>query len=275
LYNGREQCTPCKANGPHVCDCYLFHLIAAGKGTLHLNNRSYSLGAGQGFLIQPGQLFQYTADKEQPWEYLWFGFGGADVSALLYNSRLLHVNPIYESPDWQTLARYMNESLAAVADGGASASIFCHGMLCMLLAHLVQETPMFATPQDVAQFSSVQMRYMRDAVSYIRKNLSSSFTASDVSDALGLNRCYFSRLFTRLCGVSPSRFIANYRLDTAWHILRHSDTQIAEIAQSVGFQDAAYFTRRFQARYDVTPSKVRAEGNRMNAQSAQAKNPSV
>ena len=70
---------------------------------------------------------------------------------------------------------------------------------------------------------------------------------------------------------SPSRFINNYRLDAAWHMLRHSDTPIAKIAQAVGLPDASYFTHRFRARYGLSPSEIRLEGNRASGSALEQK----
>ena len=271
LHNGQEQCWPGKVNGPYISDHYLFHLILGGRGVLLLDNCRYSLGKGQGFFIAPGQLYQYSASVEEPWEYLWFGFRGDSIRTLMYNSRLLHTYPIYESPDWKTLAGYMQSSIQAVRDESAGALAYCHGLLFLLIAHLIAQTPLFEETRDVTQQSHIQMHYIYSAIEYVRDNLSNRFTASDVSDALGLNRSYFSRLFTQLCGISPSRFINNYRLDAAWHMLRHSDTPIAKIAQAVGLPDASYFTHRFRARYGLSPSEIRLEGNRASGSALEQK----
>lgn len=262
LHNGRECCASGKTTGFSISDHYLFHLVLSGRGRLCIEKQHYSIGQGEGFLIRPGQLYQYIADEKEPWEYLWIGFGGKDVEMLLYNSRLLHTSPIYQSDDWRTLRTYMESSLSAVKKGEAGALVYCQGMLLLIISHLLKNTLLFQEPRDLTKMSDVQMKYVRDAISFIQTHLGTFFTASDVSDALGLNRSYFSRLFTRISGISLSKFIENYRLDSAWHILRHSDTQISKIAQAVGYHDAAYFTRRFQARYGLSPSEVRMEGNK-------------
>lgn len=261
LHNGHEQCAPGKTNGPFICDHYLFHLVVAGKGRLTLNKCSYSLEPSMGFLICPGQLYQYVADEQDPWEYLWMGFRGERVGVLLSNSRLIHTSPVYVSQEWKKIEGYMSESVAVARQGGSGSTVRCYGLLFLLLAQILEETSIFDEPLDITRLSNTQMQYVYEAIEYIRTHLSTNFTTRDVASALGLNRSYFSRLFTQLCGVTPSRFIMNYRLDIAWSMLRHSNTPIALIAQNVGFQDAAYLTYCFHERYGRSPSQVRAEGN--------------
>jgi len=262
IHNGKEQCVPGKSNGPHVSNHYLFHLILSGKGSLVLNQLKYSLGKGQGFLISPRQLYQYTASTSSPWEYVWFGFGGESAKKILSNSRLTHDDPIYESANWDKLASLILESLETVQSNTTGSLLHCHGLLCLMIAQLVKETELFKPPRNLTYISSTQMNYFHMAITYMQANLAEAFTTSDVAKALSLNRSYFTRIFVQITGIKPTTFINNYRLDNAWHLIRHSETPIGKIAQLVGFSDASYFTSRFKKRYGVTPSVIRAKENK-------------
>lgn len=260
LYNGREHCAPGQGNGPHVCDHYMFHLILSGKGSLTLDSRTYPLRAGQGFFITPGQLFRYQADEADPWEYIWFGMRGDSISRLLYNSWLVHAQPIYSSERWEILRGYMIASIDTICAGGLGATAGCHGLLYLSLAHLLDETSLFSASLLSENLTSIQIQYFYAAVGYIRSHISEHFTVRDIAAHLGLNRSYFSRLFSSVCGVSPAAFINKYRLDIAWHTIRYANLPIGQVAQSVGFEDPAYFTRCFARRYGHTPSQIRAIG---------------
>lgn len=262
LHNGHEKCAAGKQKGPYVRDHYVFHLIVSGRGCLMVDHRTYPLRAGQGFFIAPGQLFQYQASQNDPWEYLWFGFKGDSVRKLLYNSWLMHTQPVYTSDRWHDLEGYMRESFTAVRIGGVAAAAKCHGLLYLSLAHLLEETTLFSATENVAQLTSVHMQYIYDAIDFIRTHIGQHFTTNDVAGHIGLNRSYFSRLFAQICGCPPSLFIGNYRLDLAWHMVRYSDMPIHQIAQAVGFDDAAYFARCFAERYGQAPSQLRRAGNR-------------
>lgn len=45
--------------------------------------RNYSIKSGQGFLLYPGQISTYIADKTNPWEYAWLEFDGLRVKEAL------------------------------------------------------------------------------------------------------------------------------------------------------------------------------------------------
>ena len=71
---GWERCTPAHQFGPAARTHYLFHYVISGTGLLMAQDqkgetRNYSIKSGQGFLLYPGQISTYIADKTNPWEY--------------------------------------------------------------------------------------------------------------------------------------------------------------------------------------------------------------
>ena len=70
---GYEKCLPLHSYGPAVRNHYLFHYVISGKGTLSVDkvtySREYEIHGGMGFLIEPGQINTYYADRADPWEY--------------------------------------------------------------------------------------------------------------------------------------------------------------------------------------------------------------
>lgn len=71
---GREQCDPSHSFGPAARNHYLFHYCLSGTGTLYADNSkgetiTYQVRSGQGFMLFPGQITTYIADRNLPWEY--------------------------------------------------------------------------------------------------------------------------------------------------------------------------------------------------------------
>ena len=55
----------------------------ANKGTFTIDNTTYQLGAGEGFIIEPGKQTFYQADAKEPWTYFWIGFDGTLAKDML------------------------------------------------------------------------------------------------------------------------------------------------------------------------------------------------
>ena len=63
---GIEQTAPSHRYGPHVRDHYLIHYVLSGKGTLKAEGLTHRIGAGEAFVIFPGQVTTYQADAVTP-----------------------------------------------------------------------------------------------------------------------------------------------------------------------------------------------------------------
>ena len=79
---GYEKCKSLHTYGPHIRNCYLIHYVVSGKGKFYKKDFEASVNAGQAFLIRPDEVTTYTADKDEPWEYIWIGFDGVAAKKL-------------------------------------------------------------------------------------------------------------------------------------------------------------------------------------------------
>ena len=76
LFVGSEQCKREHRFGPHVRQHYLIHFCLSGCGTLWDKNGTHRIGAGEMFVIRPGEVTVYQADAKDPWSYCWVAFLG-------------------------------------------------------------------------------------------------------------------------------------------------------------------------------------------------------
>ena len=77
----------------------------------------------------------------------------------------------------------------------------------------------------------------------------------------GVSPRYVQKLFDE-AGTTLTEFVLALRLEAARAMLlspRYSHWTIAAISQEAGFGDLSHFNRRFKARYEQTPSDVRAQ----------------
>jgi len=78
-----------------------------------------------------------------------------------------------------------------------------------------------------------------------------------VARRLGIAYEPFRKRFTRLAGVSPSRFRAGGVMETACRMLVETDLPLRRIARDCGFCDEFHFSRRFKRLMGVSPSGFR------------------
>jgi AraC family transcriptional regulator len=74
----------------------------------------------------------------------------------------------------------------------------------------------------------------------------------------GISSFHFTRLFTRLFGVSPSAYRTGLRLRTARDLLASTDLTVAQVCEQVGFASVPSFTQLFRRRFGASPAQFRA-----------------
>jgi AraC family transcriptional regulator len=106
----------------------------------------------------------------------------------------------------------------------------------------------------------VQHERIQRSVSYLEANFHSKLTIQDLARIANLSPFHFTRLFTRLVGLSPHEYVLNYRLRFAVRLLRaHLEYSISEIALASGFSDQSHFSKTFRRAFGKTPKAYRGE----------------
>lgn len=103
---------------------------------------------------------------------------------------------------------------------------------------------------------------------YIEEHYHEGITAADVARALHYSHSHLTSVIRRLTGRPLGAWIIARRLDVARERLMTSPASVATIGASVGFRDAAYFTRRFVRAYGIAPGRWRRQTAPQNAQQA-------
>ena len=93
---------------------------------------------------------------------------------------------------------------------------------------------------------------------FIRNNLEKETLSVDLlSREMAVSRAQLYRKIKSLTGVSPNHFIRDQRLDKAMNLIKLGDSNISEIALGVGFNNPSYFSKCFQNRFGISPSKIK------------------
>ena len=83
------------------------------------------------------------------------------------------------------------------------------------------------------------------------------FSGESVCKEVGVSTSTFSALFKDVTGTTFTKYLNAYRIDRAKELLRCSDKGVAEIAESVGYLNSAYFGLVFKNGTGFTPNAYR------------------
>ena len=130
------------------------------------------------------------------------------------------------------------------------------------LSCMLRLLPVVFTASDITRIGKPvrierDVRRMQQVASYVMAHYVHDISLDDVAAHIGMNRSAFCRFFRRNKGITFSRFVTGYRLETACELLKSTQKQVSEICFAVGFNDLPHFTRVFKAAYGVSPVKYR------------------
>ncbi|MCI8600713.1 MAG: AraC family transcriptional regulator [Oscillospiraceae bacterium] len=256
VYNtGYQRCEPGYSWGMATRDHYLLHFVTEGKGYLTTPTGSFDIPAGGMFLIRPGELCGYVADRRVPWEYYWVGFNGAEAHRMMEHTPFAAGERVIfpAAPD------HIRQSLKQIYDArgnSPAAEARMLGGLYLFLAALMEEP---GAPKLHRQTTARQ--YVDKAILFISRNYILDISNEDIASFVGVSPSHLYRVFSLELGVSPTRFLTNYRLSEAAALLQSTGMSVSEVAASVGFKDPLYFSRVFRKVKGVSPSAYQGEKN--------------
>lgn len=98
---------------------------------------------------------------------------------------------------------------------------------------------------------------VRQVQEYVGRRLAEDVSLQAISDHVGLNPSYLSRMYKIETSESLSQYLYRIRMEKAANYLRKTDMKIYEITAKLGYQYAPYFIKVFKQYFGVTPQEYR------------------
>lgn len=258
LFSGEGKPIPLHKWGPAVHDYYLIHTVLSGEGTFEMHNRTYRCSTGDTFVIYPGELFNYMADDDRPWHYTWVAFSGRAAGTLLsqigvspHQAVISGSNPRSIRHHYRRIRSCFQQSTLPVLEDMEAA-----GWLRLLIRELGRSN----THQIVVKptMETDIERQVGQAIRYLELQYTQAVSIEVLARTLGYHRTYLCKMFKQCTGLAPMQYLFKIRMERAKQLLETSMT-IDQVASSVGFNDALYFSKQFRKWSGSAPSLYRKE----------------
>jgi AraC-like DNA-binding protein len=100
------------------------------------------------------------------------------------------------------------------------------------------------------------------AITLIHRDPARAWTVASLADELAMSRSAFAARFTALVGEPAMTYVARWRMQVATSALREERTTVGELADRLGYQSEAAFSRAFKRIIGVSPGTVRRDRER-------------
>jgi AraC family transcriptional regulator len=103
-----------------------------------------------------------------------------------------------------------------------------------------------------------ETRLVVEAIRLVEADAARPLELKEMAAAAGMSKYHFLRVFRRLTGVTPHRYLISARLRRAALALASSRRPVIAVALDAGFGDLSTFNKTFRAVYGLTPTQYRA-----------------
>lgn len=230
LFYGYEKCSKRHFFGPAVRTCYLIHYVLKGKGVIEWEKGKKIVNEGDIFIIHPGEVTKYTADKNEPWEYSWLAFSCSEEVPFL-QSHVIEKAPV----------RKIFEGLKYFGDN-ANRDGYIYSLVFELLWLLSQNVD-----QGRVGYASYTKTYFE--LNYMKK-----ISIENIASSLHIDRHYLCQVFKEKYRISPREYLTRLRLEKSKEFLTQGYTA-SQAAAFCGFADYSNFSRKYKSHFGVPPEK--------------------
>jgi AraC-like DNA-binding protein len=116
-------------------------------------------------------------------------------------------------------------------------------------------------PQGAAGWlGALRDRAIGTALGLVHKSPEKPWTVALLATKVGMSRSPFATRFAELVGQSPMSYLKHWRLRLAGKLLDDRALSLSNIAERVGYESAAAFSRGFKREFGVAPAQYRRRG---------------
>jgi AraC-like DNA-binding protein len=157
--------------------------------------------------------------------------------------------------DWiRSTFRYAADELAAGRPGSEAVLAKLSELLFVEAVRRYAET----LPEgQTGWLAGLRDPHVARALALLHRDLRRPWTVDELGRQVGLSRSALADRFTHLIGVAPMRYLANWRMHVAAQELRDRSASLAQVAETIGYESEAAFSRAFKKAFGTAPATWR------------------
>jgi AraC-like DNA-binding protein len=109
-------------------------------------------------------------------------------------------------------------------------------------------------PEQAGWLAGLRDPFVGKALSLLHGRPAQNWTIEDLAKQAGLSRSVLAERFTDLVGTPPMQYLAKWRMQIASGLLSEGSANLATVANEIGYESEAAFSRAFKKMVGMPPS---------------------
>ena len=238
----------------HYHNCPEIGYCISGSGVEYIGDKLYSFYPGSIAVIQKGCIHDSHIMTDEPvekpseWKYIF-----ADIEALGIKADI-NCSFIFSNHELSLIFNMMFNELEKKED--TYKPVFKN----LLEAFILKANRI--VPDYYPKGISIPESIL-PAVNFITNNYAHDISVTEIAEKCSISVSHFRKLFGEYMKCSPLEYLNGVRLSVADRLLKTTDLPITEIAGMAGFASLSSFNRQFKSRYNISPSQVRKDRQKL------------
>lgn len=237
------KCVRANAQGRAQCIKYASHSVLEAMR----ERRTY-------FYVCPFGLVDFVTPIFYDDEFLGAVCGG-QVRSTEAAARADFVYPFFGRDEYGIDEKKMRKLFEQMPDRSAESFFESAKLVELFASNLDDLTTVVAMSRRKEAEGIAERERLRPAFLCIEKNFTKAMSLREMARLCHMSENYFSRMFGRVTGTTFPRYINGLRIARAKELLLSGTLKINAIAYEVGYDDPAYFVRKFKQFTGMSPTE--------------------
>lgn len=234
----------------HFHEHYVIGFIESGQRKLSCKNKEYLVGPGDLLLFNPYDNHFCEPVNEQTLDYRCINIKPEIMQTVTFEitekeEELCFKQPVVVACEQVTILREIYELLISNEQEFNKEETFL-----FFMGQLIEEYGVWKS--DCAQ--EEVLTGIEITCNYLKKHYPERITLNNLCDLTGYNKYYLVRIFTKIKGITPYRYLETIRINAAKQLLEKG-TEPIETALKTGFSDQSHFSNFFKEFIGITPKQ--------------------
>ena len=169
--------------------------------------------------------------------------------------KVLHVECLEQDDGWlQNTVRFISREAKEMRPGGETVIT---RLADILVIQAIRSWIDSAPEAEQGWLAALRDKQVGRALATIHREPQKDWTVASLAKEVGMSRSGFSARFTKLVGESAMHYLTQWRMQLARTQLQETSDPLSVLADRLGYQSEAAFSRAFKRVFGVPPGSVR------------------